>query len=170
MLAFFDGRKDSLLLAVIILLMLLIVPLGRFIDISEGFSSTKMDYIEVEGIILNSSSKYVGGGGKSTSGYKLDINYQYSIDGIDYTSNKYSFGQSKFFNVKDASKITQRYKSGDLITVFVKKRNHEVAVLNFDDNSNFDFLVLFIMIVGISSYATWDFVNRRQRKTNKHKK
>ena len=156
-------NKELILLSAVLLCLILLAPILRFTDLSEGLFSDKSDYKTVKGKIIESSSRYVlGGGSKTTGGYKLNIVYEYEIEGVVYKSEKYSFGQSKFHSKLEADNITRAYKSGDVVQVYVKKVDNKVAVLDLESNSNTDFILLFLITLSISIYALRDFYKRNK--------
>lgn len=157
-------NKDLILLISLLLCLVLLAPILRFTDLYEGLFSDRQDYRTVEGTIIESNSKYVlGGGSKTTGGYKLNIVYEYEIDGTLYRSQKFSFGQSKFHSKQDADRITSHYEPGDLVQVSVKKQDLKIAVLDLESNSNTDFILLFIITMCISLYAIRDFYLRNKK-------
>jgi hypothetical protein len=154
--------------AVLILTALLFsVFFFRFDDIKGGLLESD-DFIQVPGVILNSSN-YYSSGGKSGGGYKLSITYKYKFNEKTFTSDKYSFGPSRFSSKKEADSITNMFKTNQTITVYVSQKNPDIAVLEPQINSNRDFIVLFIILFFVSVVCYRDVLKRWKREDKKLK-
>lgn len=155
-----QNKKELTVLLVIIFFLLILAPVLRPTDFTQGFLSSDDDFFVVKGKIVKSGTRYLLGGGKSTGGYKLQIQYEYNIDNRKFRSEKYSFGQSKFNSKKEAEDITNSFIVGEFVEVYVSRSDNSISVLNIGQNSNKDFLILFLINIAISFYLLYRFKTR----------
>lgn len=158
-------NKELAILVCTVITINLIAPLGRYVDFTYGLFSEKSEYIELQSVILESGIRYVTGGSKGSSGYKLKIKYKFIMDGRSVESTTYSFGQKKFWAKSEALAIANKFKPGDKVPVFVHRENEEISVLDLNDNSNTDFLLLLLFTMSLSIYLVFNYI-KKSKKTN----
>lgn len=166
-LSIFNERKKEIFALLILTALLFSVFLFRLDDIKGGLLESD-DFIQVSGVILKSSN-YYSSGGKSGGGYKLSITYEYKFNEKSFTSDKYSFGQSFFSSQKEANSITNKYKTNQNVTVYVSRKEPDIAVLEPQVNSNKDFIYFFIICLFVSAFCYRDVLKRWKREDNKLK-
>jgi hypothetical protein len=82
------------------------------------------------------------------TGWINEISYQYSINDLDYKSNKLS-KNIKFINsFKDDIVINKRYLVGEAVTVFYNPKNYKDAVIN----PNFDYYNFAALLFGLITF------------------
>ena len=68
--------------------------------------------------------------GKISHTYIAQLRYSYTVYGIDYTSDTYSFGYHGSSSPEEANILVSWYSSGELVTVHFDPNDPEIAVLN----------------------------------------
>ncbi len=128
-------KKQTLLKISAILAIIFVVIIAiRFDDIQGGFIIASNQYETTEGQIIVSEAKL-----------RYNIQYQFEIDGKQYTSDKVHFGPSEYNNLKKSQDLANTYPVDAQVVVYYKKSNPEFSVLNPSINSNHDFKLLFAL-------------------------
>ncbi|NQZ09443.1 MAG: DUF3592 domain-containing protein [Algicola sp.] len=168
-------KKQTLLrIAATIAIIFVVIIAIRFDDIQGGFLIASNQYETSEGHIVVSQGKL-----------RYKIQYQFEVNGQQYTSNKVHFGPTKYNSLKKSQDLSNAYPVGQQVVVYYKKDNPGFSVLNPSVNSNDDFILMFallgfiglvLLIAAISVKSESDKVPVKQpnkkkgkrRKNNKH--
>lgn len=76
------------------------------------------------------SSTVITNKGSDSSSYSPDVGYSYTVNGQEYTGNRYSFFKLDFQNTYQPQALIQPYPSGTTATCYVDPSNPANAVLN----------------------------------------
>jgi hypothetical protein len=124
-----------------VLIVLGVVFLGVGIGISTWGSSVlknakaSSSWPIVEGKVVASdvererSTSGTGGERRTSTTYKANVFYEYSVDGTKYSSDKVSFGEYSSSNQRHARQIVNRYRKGKIVQVYYNPGKPDVAVL-----------------------------------------
>ena len=141
----FKSRKRELIFWIVMFLVLMSFFLFQYKNIIGGMLDDT-EFNTVEGRIISSTSSF-SSGGRTSSGYYVEIIYSYIINGNKFESDKYGFGSSLYLDLEDVEAITKKYKPGDAVTVYVSKTNSNIAVLTLQKNSNVKLIFVFCMLL-----------------------
>lgn len=172
----FKSRKRELTFWIVMFLVLMSFFLFQYKNIIGGMMDNT-DFNKVEGRIISSTSSF-SSGGRTSSGYYVEIIYSYTINGNKFESDKYSFGPSFYSDLGDVEAITKQYKPGDAVTVFASKTSPNISVLALQKNSNVKLIFVFCMLLLLFTAVYVDVRKRRilqdekqgQKKRKKRKK
>lgn len=129
-------KKQTLLkISAIVAILFVVLLVSRFDDIQGGFFISSNQYETTQGQIIVSEAKL-----------QYNIQYQFEIDGKQYTSAKVHFGPSEYSNLKKSQDLASTYPVGAQVEVYYKKNNPEFSVLNPYINSNGDFKLIFSLL------------------------
>jgi len=85
------------------------------------------DWPHVKGVVISSAlQRYRSDDGTT---YAAEVLYQYSIQGVVYSSNQVSFGEIRTSNPSGGQKIVNRFPAGSEVSVFVNPENADESVL-----------------------------------------
>lgn len=154
-------------LFVIPALVLLLSLAFRFDDIKGSFLLDRDDFVVVTGEILVANSVRYG-----LFQHKLNLRYSYSINGVLHESTRVSFSHSLFYT-DEINDITDKFKLGDQVEVYLLRDDHKFSVLEPFNTSRKDFswLFLFSFVLGvILTLDRYSRLSKRQKKklTNKN--
>ena len=79
-----------------------------------------------EGTVVESEVKVMGGRRDS---YAPKIKYSYTVSGKAYTSDRYAYGDTHFWEERDAKKIVGKYPPGSPVTIYYSSWNPGMSVL-----------------------------------------
>jgi hypothetical protein len=129
-------KKQTLLkIAAIVAIIFVGIIAIRFDDIQGGFLISSDQYETTEALVVVSEAKL-----------QYKIQYQFDVDGKEYTSNKVHFGPTKYNNLKKSQDLANTYPVGVQVVVYYKKNNPGFSVLNPSINSNDDFFLIFSLL------------------------
>ena len=128
-------EKNLLKIAGIIAIIFVGIIAIRFDDIQGGFVIASNQYETAEGHIMVSQGKL-----------RYKIEYQFEVNGQQYTSNKVHFGPTKYGSLKKSQDLAAAYPVGQQVVVYHKKNNPGFSVLNPGINSNDDFILIFSLL------------------------
>lgn len=89
------------------------------------------------------------------TGWINEISYQYSVNNLDYKSNKLSKNITFINSFKDDVVINKRYPVGDAVTVFYNPNNYKDAVINPNFNYYNFAALLFCLITFWVASTMW---------------
>jgi len=108
-------------------------------------------YAAVDAVVLASEVQSSHDSDGTTYGY--GIRYRYAVQGTDYESDRYAFGQSKSSDGHSrAQALTRRHPVGSYLTAYYDPANPAQAVVNRQIDPTMKFLVLFLqpfLLIGI---------------------
>jgi len=116
---------------------------------TESWSQTSATILSSE---IGYSTSHSRHGGSSTT-YGAKITYQYSVNGVSYTSNTISYGYAYSSDHDAASQLVDNYPVGKIVTIYYNPDNPSEAVLiSGIDSSTWIFFSfgLFFSIIGIA--------------------
>jgi hypothetical protein len=123
------------------------------------------DFERVQGKVISSKLSFTSGG-RTASGYYVDIEYSYIVNDREYVSDKYSFGSSFFNNLEEAEQISGKYRRGDELTIYVSKSNPNLSALKYEENSNYKLAVTLVILLFVFTIVMFD-IRKRWKKEDK---
>lgn len=115
-----------------------------------------------DGKLPDSIEKFVSTQANTSRGkptYEVDVFYNYSVNNIEYSSNKVSFGGEAYNNPRFAQRIVNRYPQGKDITVYYNRDNPEESVLEPGTTSACYFIIVFGFIFAAVGYYMLFYLN-----------
>lgn len=127
---------------------------------SESWSSTN-------GFIVSSRVKTdLGKSDDDEPRYTASIIYKYTIDGIEYTSERVAFSSHTFLQKGKADRLVFRYPKGKKVKVYYDPKRLQEAVLERGRSSNMNFPIVIGMFVLFVCLIPVLRVLRKKKKTD----
>lgn len=159
-------RKVEILFLFVLFLSLTALFSFQYENIIGGVLESD-DFEMIDAVVIRSESSFTSGG-RTASGYYLEIEYSYEINKRQYVSNKYSFASS-FYNTRaEAEMISNQYNPGDRITIYVSRENPNLSVVEIEANSNKKLLFTLAFLILVIVIVTFDF-RKRWKKEDRNK-
>jgi hypothetical protein len=93
----------------------------------SGFSTH--NWLATQATILSSRVVTQTSPSTTTNFHHAEVNYQYSVNGKVFTSNRISFGRPESDNPQSANQVSQRYAPGAVVSAYFDPNRPEEAVL-----------------------------------------
>ncbi len=120
-----SNTRPPLVFCVLFVLVGLVVAVWGGVVVRNAFDSYRWE--STSGTIFQSSITQHRS--KGTSTYAANIAYNYSVDGVSFTSMNIKFGQFSTSSRSSAEYWTKRYPVGKQVKVFYSPADHSQAVL-----------------------------------------
>jgi hypothetical protein len=136
----------------IVIVVLLVVFISLFkLSASQNWEETQGNLvsISIEEITHNHMRQETGSDGRFD--YKINLDYQYSVDGKTYTGNVLMVGVPNVFDrASDAENVVKKYSNLENIDVFFNPQNPQDSALMTAKNIPIvGFVIMFLMVVCI---------------------
>ena len=140
-----DRRKGTLFIVLGILLF------GGFVAAFDGFivhqwrleQTARDSWDEVPATVVKSS--VVNRWGRDGNSYMPYVRYAYEVDGVEFESSRYAFGEHLHWNRSFARRVVAEHSVGSSVTVRVDPEDSERAVLNVDGHARPRFVLVFLI-------------------------
>ena len=138
------SKRTTFLVLGVLLFGGLVAVFDGFIVRQSRLEQTARDtWDEVPATVVK--SRVVNRRGRDGNSYMPYVRYAYEVDGVEFESSRYAFGEHLHWNRSFARRVVAEHPVGSSVTVRVDPEDLDSAVLNVDGHARPRFVLVFLI-------------------------